>query len=348
VTAVGTLHPAFAELLERERDQLNARYRQRQQVGVRLDAEAFLTHVRDGIQPLFCAVDQVFPERSRSIVMPLVEISLDLFAAGLLGPEPSMPWVNRLWHEVLPQTARLLAREPQRVAGSLCNAVIQLAGQPHARPAEWMEGMAAVAPWVDATQLLLNAGAVLAWRAGMVQYRAPALAVARQLPLPIALRVLGLPASTAPAQLERVLERYGRNPWFRPAIPADQVDGEAIVQVALVGAFRGFGGLFVRPPRVRCSGHQWLVSDDHGEWQFLADAYGTLLQRVTETSAPMPPAPRGVAGGEIDRRGVVRWRGQQQAFPHLAEATSFACDGTTLAVTIPTSHHVFLLSRPGA
>jgi hypothetical protein len=42
--------------------------------------------------------------------------------------------------------------------------------------------------------------------------------------------------------------------------------------------------------------------------------------------------------------GTIRWQGLERMFPELAHATSFATTADTLAITIPTSHHIFLVA----
>ena len=77
-----------------------------------------------------------------------------------------MPHVSAAWHEMLPHAARLLACEPTRVAGSVSNAVDHLAAHPSARPAEWIDGMRMLSIHCDSVLQWLEAGKVLAWRAG--------------------------------------------------------------------------------------------------------------------------------------------------------------------------------------
>jgi hypothetical protein len=89
-----------------------------------------------------------------------------------------------------------------------------------------------------------------------------------------------------------------------------------------------------------------LVADGKSEWELLADAYGAWFHRLSD--APDRRAktalPTGVA---VDDRGTIRWGKQSLAQPHLAQATSIAAAGQTLAITIPTSHLVFLFSNLG-
>jgi hypothetical protein len=96
-----------------------------------------------------------------------------------------------------------VAREPQQVAGCLCNAAFQIAQQRGARPEAWLARMQQVAPHCQSVAELLEVGKVAGWLAGMVQYRSAALAAAGSLRPSLAARVLGLPDSLSGSELTR-------------------------------------------------------------------------------------------------------------------------------------------------
>jgi hypothetical protein len=109
-----------------------------------------------------------------------------------------------------------------------------------------------------------------------------------------------------------------------------------------VGAFRGFGGLFLQPPLVYSNGEHFLVTDGAARWLLLADAFGAIFQRVddlqpenaADTTAPF----------QLDRDGTVHLAGQQRQFDDLAGFTSAACVAGTLAVTSSLSYAISLLA----
>jgi len=133
------------------------------------------------------------------------------------------------------------------------------------------------------------------------------------------------------------------DPWLAPA---EALGGKAAERrmhlVARVGAFRGFGGLFLSPPSVTCPAGQFLVTDGVGQWLLTADRFGATLHRAT--TPPTGPAARQPPFYKLDTRGKVT-RGKHSAtFPELAGSQSSAADATTLAVTTPLSHAVFLVA----
>lgn len=138
--------PALVEVLRADRESLNRRFALRQHAKARIDELAFQEHLRTTVNALAAGVAREQPERVRAVVNALFDVSLDLFAAGLLGPAPKHPHVSAAWQLVLPHATRLLARDPTRVAGALSNAVDHLAAHPGARPCEWIGAMRKLAP----------------------------------------------------------------------------------------------------------------------------------------------------------------------------------------------------------
>jgi hypothetical protein len=338
------IHPAMAEALRADRESLNQRFAQRPRAGAKIDEQAFQEHLRTTVNELIGGVARVWPERVRAVLNSLFDVSLDLFAAGLLGPKAKHPHVRAAWREVLPPAAPLLAREPTRLAGCLSNAVDHLATHTSARPSEWICGMSKLSPHCDSVAQWLDAGKVIAWRAGLVQYRSAALRLARSMPWKFAARCFDSPDDLTQADWYKRLDRCEADRWFSPVAGNAEAAGRSLRIVCTTGGFRGFGGPFLRPPTVSAEGDKLFVADGNETWQLLADVFGTLWYRV-----PTAPARSRVSGVvSIDPRGKVDWEGMRQDFVELADASSFACGGQTLAVTLSTSYHVFLVARAAA
>lgn len=339
-------YPSFSTLLKSQRDALNARFTLRIRSGVRIDGDAFLAHLSARAAPLVESVQAEWPERAPAVLTALYDASLDLFAASLLGPDARIPGIDRVWTDVLTRNIRLLAREPVGLSGSLSNAAFQVALQCGKGLELWVNRMREVLPQCDSLSRVLELGQVVAWQAGMPQYRQAALEVAVRLPAKLAAQSLGMPAETTQGNLLVAVDRLRANPWLtaegaiRP--------GRTLTQLACVGtagSFTGFGGVFSRPPIVSCADSRIMVSSGSQTWQVLADAYGTWFRRIPEQKVSTSTLPTGIT---VDRRGNLQWGPFSLSVPYLAGATSTACDGVTLAITIPTSHHLFLFARAGA
>jgi hypothetical protein len=207
--------------------------------------------------------------------------------------------------------------------------------------------MQQIARYCQTLPELLQAGVIAAWQAGMVQYRRTAIEAARTLRVPLATAALGLDETTSPKEMPRIIDRLRDQKWLTAEAAGKLPQKPAIACVARAGAFSGFGGVFLRPPRVAADGPRLLVSDGNSQWQLLADAYGVAFHKTgdapakqAESSGPLPV--------NIDRKGNIRWENLSLSQPHLAKATSLAFSAETLAVTIATSHHVFLYTILGS
>jgi hypothetical protein len=332
----------LADALARQREPLNARFADARRTCSTLDANALFEHLTGTLDPIVRAVAKVLPERVDAVTLALYELSLELFVARLLGPEAKTPCVAAVWRELLPVAAAPVAREPGRLAACTSNAIVNIAGTPGARPREWLDRMIAVAGQCPDTTTLLDCGKILAWQAGMAQYRAGALDTAAKLAPPLAATALGLPQNTAADVVRRAIATLKTDPWLTSVAALEQRESSSPIRfVAQAGAFRGFGGPFIRPPTVSNGASGIFASDGDGVWQLLADAYGTVFVRAD----PRSMSPSGSSDPTVARSGEVRWGAERVRIAGLAHALSFAGDDHTLAVTLPTSHHVFLLAR---
>src|SRR5262249_27250015 len=149
----------------------------------------------------------------RAAVEELYDLSLELISASLLGPRARMPQVVAVWQRLLPSVGHFLARDPGRVAGCLSNAAWNMAQQPETRPDWWIDAMCDLAPDCTSVNDLLDCGKIVAWLAGMAQYRAGALETARKLTPPLAARALRLPGDASAARVGAALDRLERDPW---------------------------------------------------------------------------------------------------------------------------------------
>lgn len=328
----------FARELEAGRDRFNAKFAEARRQRPRLDSAAFLEVLAGSVAPVVDAVHAAAPDRTALAAEALYDLALDLTGQDLLGPAARSAPVAAGWLALLPRLGRFLAEAPRSVASAITNALYNLAHAPGARPDEWTGRMLALADHCPDAKRLLIAGQVAAWRAGMAHYRAGALDLCRTLPLPIARVALGLPAEPEP--LDSLIQALTADPWLKPEMLGHSSPvARSLSIVARAGAFRGFGGLFLRPPLVACAGEHFLVSDGEDSWLLAADACGATFHRmsgVPTTSAPSPFT--------LGKDGVVRAAGRSKRFTELAEPTSHAGNATTLAVTTALSHSVFLVA----
>jgi hypothetical protein len=331
---------ALAAALEAGRPRFNALFARARHEARALDAGAFADHLRARVAPAADAVAAVRPERVAAVVDVLFEFSLDLVARDLLTRTPALA---DGWERLLTGLPGHLAAAPRPFAGSLTNALCYLAQTPGARPAEWVEAVLRAGALAADVPALLEAGKVCAWRAGLAHFRAGALEACRGLPPSLARAALGLPPGEGP--LDNVLDRLRADPWLSPAAAVGAGPPDRTVRlVRTAGGFRGFAGPFLRPPTVAYGDGHFVASDGERSWLLSADYFGATLHPTPAA----PPADTPARGFSVDRKGKVTCGKEGRAFPELEGASSQAGDGTTLAVTVPLSHLVFLVARSEA
>lgn len=330
----------FARALEAGRPRYNALFAQARQATPRLEPAAFADFLRSIVAPIIDAVAQAAPGKVHEASDALYEMALDLVARDF---PTRYPLVVEGWRRLLGGLPWHLAAAPGLFAGSATNALYNLSVVPGARPGEWIESLRGLGEVCDNPATLLEAGKVAAWRAGLAHYREGALDTCARLDPMLACGALGIADPGADPPLGKILEGLHANPWARPEDllrpPARQPDLDV---VARVGGFRGFGGPFLRPPTVACSGGTFYVSDGEACWCLLADAFGATLHRVGE-GLPSPsegPEPH----FRVERGGKVSHGRHTQTFAGLEGWTSLAATPTTLAATVPLSHLVFLIA----
>lgn len=333
----------FAQILEANRARFNARFAEARRFQPRLDPEAFKEHLRSIVAPIVEAVARERADKAAETAEALYDLSLDLLGQEFLGPNSRYPFIVDGWRYLLPRLPRFVAEAPREFVGSMTNALYNLSATPGAHPHEWAASLLQLAEVCPDAPMLLKAGQVAAWRAGMAHYRLNALDLCRDLPSPVALTALGLSPQSEHPPLDSLIESLKANPWLHPTSDLRPLTSDLQI-VARVGAFRGFGGLFLAPPLVFSSGDQFIVTDGEGSWLLTADCFGATWHR-TEAQ---PVETKSAARFTINRDGQVSVNGTPtREFPELANAQSSAANRTTLAVTTPLSHAVYLIALVG-
>lgn len=331
----------LAESLKRGRDRFNTKFAIARRSYTALEADAFADHLRATVEPIINAVDKARPDKTDDVVDALYDISLELLGKGLIGERSRYPAIIKSWNQLLVALPDLLARDAQLFAGAVSNAVYNLSTATGARPTFWIDSMKEIGAMCPDSQTFLDAGKVLAWRSGMAHYRASALDACLNLSAEIARKALWIADSALP--VERVIERLKNDPWLAPGgVKEGGGWKKSLRQVGYAGAFRGFGGTFISPPEVSLSEGEFILFDNESCWMLTADVFGATLHRMG-TDLPKVDA-RTTSDFVIDKKGRASKEQYQTVFPHLAGATSWASNATTLAVTIPVSHSVYLIA----
>jgi hypothetical protein len=315
----------FHTVLAARRERYNQQFRLARHHTRGLDPQEFITHLREVVGPIVDAVRHD-PE---SVCDALVELSLALAAAGRLGSSGAV--AAGLF---LPSVPGLVAAEPRRLPLAVVNAVHHLDVSPTGDPDGWLDTMRELSLRTANVSELLEAGAVAAWRRGLAQLRTSALETAARLPAPLVRVALGTSSTVD-------LDRLVADPWLDPSLTGQ--DSSVLLLARRVGGFRGFGGSFRRPPTVSTSDGRWYATDGEDAWRVYADRFGVSLGRVAST----PDGPGDVGPLVLKAGGVVTdtSTGAALELPELADATSWASAGGTLAATTPWTHGILFVAR---
>ena len=340
--------PTFKKIHEEKRGRMNAQFAEARLANPALDGAAVLECLETTIAPAVDAVAAVRAERADPALEALYPLALALLGQDLLGAHTRDPLIGEGWRALLPVAARQLAEAPETVAGALTNALFNLSRTPGVRGREWIANLSELAPRCAEMATLLKVGQVLAWRAGLAQYRTGALALCAQLDPTLARAALGVPAGSR-LDMAAILKQLADDPWLNPAALDGRPRQVALRIVARVGAFRGFDGPFIAPPTVSAAGEALLVTDGEGTWQLTADVFGATFHRVTPTlrSGQASDGGRGTGGlgaWKVERGPKVTLGPLSATFRELPDISSSAAVGQTLAVTTALSHAVYLIA----
>ena len=350
--APARLNPgAFSAILEARRGRFNGQFAEARRVWPALDPAVFAQHLVSVVSPLVESAAELAPERAEAVAEGLYGLSLQLLGRDYLGPNSRYTALAEAWSSLLPALPNRLAEDPRLFAGAVTNAIYNLSATPGARPRDWMTDVQRLSDVCGPLSELLEAAKVAAWRAGLAHYRYSALSVCAGLRPAVAAAALGLPGDAIPFSAEalaQIVSGLQADPWLAPAEAAGlaQPRPRHLELIARVGAFRGFGGQFMAPPKVSCPGGQFVVSDGAEHWLLFADCFGASLHR--SPSPPHAPLKLSAPLFRLKLNGKVSRGNHEATFPDLDVTLSTAANASTLAVTTPLSHAVSLIALVGA
>jgi hypothetical protein len=333
---------AFAQALKNNRDKLNTKYAYARHTYTNLEGEAFKEHLRLTIAPIIEAVDRVVPESVDDVLVALYDFSLELIGKAMLGGESRYPAMLRGWNQIFAQFPKLLAQDPQAFAGSISNALYNLSINQNTRPDFWINEMLSLGLNCSDIASFLEVGKIVAWRSGMAHYREGALQACLMVDEKLARAALSIKDDNH-TPLPLIIERLQQDPWLAPWSANQQGQRSKRLKIAsVVGAFRGYGGLFMSPPEVFLSDNDFYVFDNEFCWLMTADLFGATLHRVGAYIPEPDKAKR--KDFRIDKSGQVNRTDFLMSFSELETPTSSAANETTLAVTVPHSFGVYLIA----
>lgn len=330
----------MAAALARGRAQFNAMVAGMKQQQSSFDTPAFSAFLGECVDPLAQAVAAIDPTHVEPVVTTAFEMGMALVAQSLAGPGARVAAVNRVWKEVAPRVAKLVAEQPAEVLGSLSNAVVNLDRAVGDRANWWVDCLIALGPYAATVQDLLGLGQVLAWRAGMVHYREGALDAADRISPQLALAAIGTDSIRSWVD---VREQFKRDRWWSP----DPVTNARAAKGFEAGAFTGFGGMFSLPPEIRAGADGFWIRSANRYAFLAADVHGAILQAATQEefeNAPqsdLEPGPPPLPTNE-----GLKTNGRLIAVPFPAKDLAVARNRHSIAIASPYSYSVLVIPKP--
>ncbi len=334
---------AFAQVLAAGRERFNAAFTAARRTNRNLDGDRFLAHLAERVMPVVNLAAAAAPEQAMDIGAALFHISLDLFAAGCFGTQSRATLMDQAWRRILPAIPGLIAADPRGIAAAVSNAAYNLAAEKSADGQGWLQRMQAIGAHLTDAAVLRKAGVIAAWRCGLAHFREGALSACENVPLSILRTIFNMEGVKDDAQVLKRLRQLADDPWSTADADMAPSAGQELAIVRICGGFRGFGGAFIQPPVVRLVNGRFMAYDGEFQWRLDADAYGAVLHRLNQAE-PLG----GFTGSQIfriDLKGKVTHGTVQAVFPELLGSLSQAATETTLAVTLPHSHKIFLIAR---
>ena len=333
----GLITGVLAASLARQRQRINARFAEIQVSGKPVEAADLANVLRESIAPTVDTLTNQPADVVDSVVWALVDGALQLLSKDLLGEKSRVPQLERAWRTLFPQIAPLIVADPVTVVGAISNAIITLDSVQGVRLDDWIAMQQKLARRAGTVESFLRCGQVTAWVCGMAHYRESALDVARKLPPELLAIVFGL--AQPPADIDSFFAKLGSNRWLTPAEAVAGTEPQPLRLVARVGGFRGFGGLFMRPPIVDVTGGRLVVSDGAGAWLLIADVFGSTFHKITD-----PHTEKSGGDFRLEKDGQVTRGASSRNFPFLRDPASSASTASEMAVTTARSHAVYVIS----
>lgn len=298
------------ELLRENADALNQSLRQAAATSNRFDPAAVPAWFKTVLEPVFAAVHGYDKTRSRKVFDLLFRDTIDFLASGTAGSDFELHQACRL---LLLPNPKLTAGNPARLLRSLTTALKKILRHSSAAAKAWLAMMQKIVVLATDVDELLVAGRFAAWRCGMAHLR-------RQLDFAQKLR---------PEILSVI---FGDTP-FGPDLQHAWGQSENS-QGTAVGSFKGFGGEFMRPPRLLLRENMVFVSDGQQTGVVFADRFGCILLECSDAfdgSADFILAPVSSASGAAAK-----------ILGRYKDLTTWAQHDSTLFLTTASSHSVFL------
>jgi hypothetical protein len=336
--------PELVRILEAGRESLNSKYLAMNAYGHPIDQEDWRHHLQKVVLPITEDVISRQPDHAWRVLESLYDVSLELFSSGVFTKNHNTPQSLELWGKVLPRLSHVLGLQPRLLAASLSNAVLTLSRMDSKIASTWVKILERSAEALHSPDEVLKFGQIAAWVSGIPSFRTACLPMLAGLSPQQKALLLGEDGEINRPDAEDFFAAFAHTPWPLPPSQT-QMTEVPIREVAVAGNFTGLGGKFSLPPKVCTLDGQihvkLAIEDTETWWRLEADYFGADFLPAN----PLDATETAIPGGKADRNRVII--GNAELSTTLTNASSFAFDGATLAVTLTDSFQIHLFTAGG-
>jgi len=272
----------FAGILKKNRSRYNTLFSVKGRGNARVDGEKFSRYIRTIIGPLMELIEgtdeagRAGPGALEAMVDALYVRILDLCAGDYLG-SARRPYFDDVFIPLTRAFWKLLLHDTDAFLSGLVSAIIRVAAVSPTAVKTWSGRLLALDTGTMTIDDFRTCGFIAAWVSGMASCRERALHYCEIVPPGTFFTLMGTgPDARDGIARDDVLFKLKASPWAHPCGEAEP--GSVIVRP--VGGFRGYRGVFTKPPVVYVEGDEIIASDGASAYAVCADIFGHSIRAV--------------------------------------------------------------------
>lgn len=333
------------ELLKENREKLNSLFSFYKFSYPVLEKEVVFFYIQYVIEPFFEKNANRGKEQLSAFLITLYEKILELIGKNFLGNSGRYPFFENKFIQVLENSNDWMFQNPDLYLSSTCNVILKIGVRDILKLETWFNKFIALAKKVSSLHELFLAGKIVAWVCGMPEYRQVALEIAEKLETEL-LEIAFANSNVRNINREKLLARLKADPWLSIDNAMKENSPKKNFLLRRVGSFRGFGGEFLCPPSVEILHDEFIVYDKKNFYVLFTDIFGSHLQRISEETylklleEKSETAPSNFL---LTKQGKIKNKTDELEYKPLANYSSYAANNSTLCITSPYSHNLFVV-----
>lgn len=324
------LSPVFTRVLSEQREGFNRRVGAARVRNPGFDTAAFTAFLEAQADPLLQVVLAQNQGDEVALVDALFDAAITLTEHRWVGQGARAQLINRLWSDVLPAYAPVIASTPKVTIAAFSNATIKVSQAQGVRIDQWLGLMASLGDKVRTLDEARSLVVICAWRSGVSYLRDVALAGTANLPPDLACAAVGAKGDNNWGQLA---EKFATHLWWAP-------DARIAPMGYMVGGFTGFGGHFSAPPKVVILNDRFVAQSGGRNFVVCADAYGATLRPIDRVNTLKAMSEQGQEAGQRLTKKGIRADDRVVALALPSKGVHLVETSDSIAACSPYSHNI--------